>query len=425
MATNRNPLILVLILALFTGALVHPTGTSAQSAPERVALAYVWRDTVTLADAAGNPVTQPGPAFDYGQGARLFWSADASTLYIARSDSLFTTGAAGGAAAPVAANYGRTLTIGQDQQSLFYLNTNTPQPVVDSDDPDANLVAFPLRVVPMSAVGSLGTMRGYFGRYDADSASAAIAFAAALYARDGGLLGPGRPNLWATYGANVFGTCCFPAPGLGLHNTDTAEFTVYDPTFIPGPAAVNLTRTHLAGPTTAGTLRVIDLITGGTRDYVPAIAGTPLVNGIGTVERVAWSPDDTHLYIVVRQAASTPLQLTTETGFPADLRSADIVLYRLNLVTSALDELAYRRDVFGVSSLAATDRYVFATIVDPNVALVEALNARRVRPGSSPIDPALADLWPQTHLWRVDINGAQEPADIRDDVWGVVARPIR
>ena len=40
-------------------------------------------------------------------------------------------------------------------------------------------------------------------------------------------------------------------------------------------------------------LRVIDLITGGVRDYEVAIAG-----GIGVIERVAWSPDNAFLYSV-------------------------------------------------------------------------------------------------------------------------------
>ena len=69
-------------------------------------------------------------------------------------------------------------------------------------------------------------MAGYFGRYDPTSAQADIAFAAALYARDGGLLGAGRPELWPTFGANVMGTCCFPGAGLGMIHAGTGEFVI-------------------------------------------------------------------------------------------------------------------------------------------------------------------------------------------------------
>lgn len=412
------------LLLVVAAALAVPASSSAQAPANRVALAYVWQDVVTLANTDGTVLTQPGPSFAYGVGARLLWSADADMLYIARNDALFATGAAGGAAAQIATGYGRTLAISQDQSALYYLNTTETARILDEDEPGSEHAAFELRTVPLDALGGAGRLAGYFGRFDPASASADIAFAAALYARDSGLLDAGRPHLWPTYGANVFGTCCFPAPGLGMLNGNNAEFMIYDLEFIPGAAAVSLTHTHLAGPTTVGTLRVIDLITGGTRDYVPVIGGTPLVDGVGAVERMAWSPDDTTLYFTVREPPSNPLTLTTETSFPADLRSADIVVYRLNLVTSALDELAYRRDVYGVSSLAATDRYVFAAVVDANVALVEALNARRVRPGSSPTDPELTDLWPATHLWRIDLVGGEDE-DILDDVWGVTARPIR
>lgn len=428
MSDQRHGFHLLYLVALLGGMLAlvgsgHPQ-YALGSEPSDVALAYVWGDVVTLADADGTPLNQPGPSFEYGTGARLFWSADADTLYIARNDALFATDTVGGAAVSIARGYGRTLAISQDESAIYYLDTSTPQAVVNEDDPNAQEVAFPLRTIAFDTVGGTGRMVGYYGRFNASSASADIAFAAALYARDGGLLGPGRPHLWPTYGASVFGTCCFPEPGLGLLDTRLAEFSVFDAEFITAAAAVNLTHTHLAGPTTTGAIRIIDLITGGTRDYIPEIGGSPLLHGITNIERIAWSPDDTHLYIIVREDPSTPLELTTETSFPADLRSADVTLYRLNLVTSALTELAYRQNVYGVSSLAATDRYIFATVVDPNTALITALNARQVRPGSSPTDEALAQYWPATHLWRVDLNGETD-ADILDDVWGVAARPIR
>jgi hypothetical protein len=145
---------------------------------------------------------------------------------------------------------------------------------------------------------------------------------------------------------------------------------------------------------------------------------------VGTIERVAWAPDDTYLYFIARYDPDTPLALDREPAFPVDPRSANITLYRLNLVTSVIRELAWRPDVYGVSSLAATDRYVFAVVVDPNTQLVSDLNLRRVRPGSLPTDPEMAKYMPLTHLWRVAADGASAE-DVAQGVWGVAARPIR
>jgi len=188
---------------------------------------------------------------------------------------------------------------------------------------------------------------------------------------------------------------------------------------MPGAAALNLTRTHLAGPTVGGAIRIIDLITGGTRDYTIELAG-----GLGTVERLAWSPDDTYLYILARRDPDRPLELAVEPPFPVDTRSANIYLYRLNLVTSTIRELAWRPDVYGVSSLAATDRYVFAVVVEPNTALVNAINNGQVPAGTLPNDPILTQYMPATHLWRVDVI-AGGPIDVLDNVWGLAARPVR
>jgi hypothetical protein len=406
--------ILIMLLAAVLGM---PWATMAHGQAREVALAYVRQDTVTLADADGQPVEQTGPTFSYGQGARLFWTPDGRTLYIARDDGLYATGSNGGAAVKVPGFYGRTLTIAQDAQTLYYLETVSPQEL--NDYPDR--VSYPLRELTIALMdGGAGRLAGYFGRFQAGASLANVNFAAALYVRDGGLLGPGRPNLWPTYGTNIFGTCCFPDPGLGIFDARTGDFSIYDEAFIPGAGSVNLTRTHLAGPTTSGAIRVIDLITGGTRDYVIEIAG-----GLGTIERTAWSPDDTYLYIIARRDPDHPLTLDKQPGsFTVDARSADIHLYRLNLVTSAIHELAWRPDVYGVSSLAATDRYVFAVVVDPNTALVSALNARQVRPGAQPTDPDMAQYLPQTHLWRVSVIGSSVE-DVADNVWGVAARPIR
>jgi len=80
--------------------------------------------------------------------------------------------------------------------------------------------------------------------------------------------------------------------------------------------------------------------------------------------------------------------------------------------------------VYGVSSLAATDRYVFAVVVEPNTALVNAINNGQVPAGTLPNDPILTQYMPATHLWRVDVI-AGGPVDVLDNVWGLAARPVR
>lgn len=419
---SRSVVLAVARIAALILAAALGMNTAAQGQTGEVAMAYVMQDTVTLADADGNALGQPGPMFGYGQGARLFWTPDSLTLYIARDDGLYMTGARGGAAVQVPGYYGRTLAISQDAETLYYLETVSPQEITnpDAQEGDPLLVSFPFRELSIALLdGQGGRLAGYFGRFVTGSAAADITFAAMLYARDGGLLGSGRPNLWPTYGSNVFGTCCFPNPGLGMFDVQSGEYTLYDAEFIPGAAAVNLTRTHLAGPTTAGTIRVIDLITGGSRDYVLQVAG-----GLGEIERMAWSPNDTYLYFVARYAPDAPLAVQGEPPFPIDARSANIVLYRLNLVTSVIRELAWRPNVYGVSALAATDRYVFAVVVDPNTALVNAWNARQVRFDATSTDPALAQYMPGSHLWRVGAGGG-DAQDVAQNVWGLAARPIR
>lgn len=379
-----------------------------------VALAYVWQNTVTLADASGEPLEQTGPSFTFGQGARLVWIADGSRLYVALDNGLYETGSRGGPAVQVPGIFGRTLTFTHDAGVLYYLETTAPQ------DEEPGIVSFPLREANMALMsGGTGKLAGYFGRFASGTTRANLTFAAALYARDGGLLGPGRPNLWPSYGSNLFGTCCFPDPGLGIFTLGTESYSVWDSAFMPGAAAANTTQTYLAGPTTEGAIRVIDLITGGTRDYVIQIAG-----GLGTIERVAWSPDDTMLYFISRYDPTTPLQLAVTTSFPVDTSSADITLYRLNLVTSTIEQLAWRADVYGVSSLAATRDYVFATVVESNGALINAFNNRLVAASLPSGDPLLAPYAPKTRLWRVATDGSSV-ADVRDDVWGLAARPMR
>lgn len=404
------------LIALVIVAASTPRAGRGQVEPGAVALAYVWQDAVTLADVNGEPLAQLGPIFGYGEGARLFWTADARTLYIARDDGLYATGPGGAAPVQVPGSYGRTLTISQDRETMYYLETSAPEAVENT----GGLIAFPLRELALRMLsGGQGRLAGYFGRFQPGAARADLSFAGALYVRDGGLLGAGRPNLWTTYGAVVLGTCCFPDPGLGRYDIHAEAFSVPDDTFLPGAAAANLTGTHLAGPTTDGRIRVLDLITGGVRDYTVEIAG-----GLGTIERMAWAPDDAALYFVSRYAPSSPLALAVDPPFPVDTRSANIQLYRLNLVTGTIRELAWRADIYGVSSLAATDRFVFATVVEPNRALVEAINSGQVPAGAQPTDPALARYLPATVLWRVDVETGA-PVDVRADVWGLAARPLR
>ena len=405
------------LIALAIGfVFAAPHVSRAQIDPREVALAYVWENVVTLADVDGEPLAQPGPEFGYGEGARLIWTGDARTLYVARDDGLYATGPGGSAPVQVPGRYGRTITISQDRETMYYLETSAPQAVEDMSGVDA----FPLRELSVRMLsGGQGRLAGYFGRFQQGASRADLNFAGALYVRDGGLLGPGRPNLWTGYGAIVLGTCCFPNPGLGRFDVHAEAFTIEDEMVIPGAAALNLTGTHLAGPTTDAKIRVMDLITGGTRDYTIQIAG-----GLGVIERIAWSPDDAALYFISRYTASNPLRLAVDPPFEVDARSANIQLYRLNLVTGTIRELAWRADVYGVSSLAVTDRYVFATVVEPNRALIEAINAGQVPAGTLRTDPSLAQYMPSTVLWRVDIETGA-PVDLRRDVWGLAARPLR
>ena len=192
-------LIAVAVVAVFAA----PHTSQAQVDPRQVALAYVWQNTVTLADVDGEPLAQPGPEFGYGEGARLFWTADARTLYVARDDGLYATGPGGAAPVQVPGRYGRTIAISQDQETMYYLETAAPQAVEDMP----GVESFPLREASMRMLtGGQGRLAGYFGRFQPGASRADLSFAGALYVRDGGLLGPGRPNLWTSFGALVLGT---------------------------------------------------------------------------------------------------------------------------------------------------------------------------------------------------------------------------
>lgn len=419
MARERTGLRVLLLVTLLAAFLLPATRNARGQTPDRsrVALAYVLDGMVTLADGDGQPLSTPGPTFSYGKGARLIWTPDGETLYIARDDGIYASGTGGGAAVRVAGGFGRTLAFAQDAGTVYYLETSTPQ----ETDLEGR-IAFPFREIDVRSMGGgTGRLAGYFGQFAADAVRANLSFAAALYVREGGLLGVGRPELFPTYGSNVFGSCCFPDPGLGMFNVHTGEFELFDVDFIPGAAALNLTRTHLAGPVTNGTIRVYDLITGGQRDYIIEIAG-----GLGVIERMAWSPDDTYLYFAVRYDPTTPLIQTESAPFEVDTRGADVYVFRLNLVTSVIRRLAWRSNVYGVSSLAATDTYVFATVINRPDALVQAINNRQVRFDAQPTDDDIQQKYmPLSLLWRIDATGTIEPSDVMANVWGVAARPIR
>src|SRR5690606_828528 len=193
--TMRNRWIgLIILLGVLVAALA-PAASEAQTPSGEGVLAYVWKGVVTVADEEGDPLASPGPEFRYGEGARIFWSPDARTLYIARDDGLYVTGPQGAAAVQMPGLYGRTVTLSQDMQIMYYLETVSPQ------ERDDGLISYPLRELNITSFeGGAGRLAGYFGQYQPGSALANVNFAAALYVRDGGLLGSGRPNLWPTYG---------------------------------------------------------------------------------------------------------------------------------------------------------------------------------------------------------------------------------
>src|SRR5690606_27468444 len=100
------------LIAVAIGLLfAAPHVSRAQVDPREVALAYVWENVVTLAGVDGEPLAQPGPEFGYGEGARLFWTGDARTLYVARDNGLYAAGPGGSAPVQVPGRYGRTITI--------------------------------------------------------------------------------------------------------------------------------------------------------------------------------------------------------------------------------------------------------------------------------------------------------------------------
>jgi hypothetical protein len=402
---------LTFVILICVAPASNPADAIQQSNPS-VHLAYVHNNTVKLADAEGNPTSVTGPEFQVGRGANLFWTPDGERLYIARRDGLFLTGAAGGAASRLPGNYGLSVILDRQGEVFYYLDTFNP---VEGET--SELVTYPLRELNAALLeGGTGRLVEYIGQYPVGSSEAVLNAAAMQYARDGGLLGIGRPRIFPTYGPTMFYSCCFPSPGINALDLSTTDKYPYDTTFIPGPAALNSSQSRLAGPTTEGTLRTIDLISAGTRDYTL---------DIGEVERLAWALDDSAIYIAARSAPQNPLQLNPVVTTPIDTRSASITIWRLDLVTGRLRQLVTLGDYYGVSSMAATSDYVFVVAVESNVRLVEDLNAGRLPPDISQTDPRLmGEYLPGTILFRVPVAGG-ETLSVLSDVWGIVARPRR
>ena len=362
-----------------------------------------------MAEAKGNPINTVGPEFQIGQAASLLWTPNGERLYIARRDGLYETSAEGGAAVRLPGDFSITIAMDRGGNSLYYIESSNP---AEADQP--GFITFPLRETSLLNMGGTGRLVNYIGSYSLGSSDVALGGAAFQYARDGGILGGGRPRLIPTYGTTLFYSCCFPDAGLNAIDIPSGEIRAYDSTFIPGPSAMNANLSRLAGPTINGTIRVIDLISAGTRDY-------PI--NFGDVERITWALDDSALYLAVRGTPKDPLPLSPLVTSPIDDREADIFVWRLDLVTGGLVQIAELGDFYGVSSIAATDEYVFLTVVERNVALINDLNSGRLPADLSPADPRLtSDYLTGSILFRIRTDGS-EALSILADVWGVVAKP--
>jgi hypothetical protein len=385
---------------------------AAQAPGDNVRLAYVKDNNITLADYEGNPLTATGPQLGQWEAARLFWSPNGETLYVATRNGLFVTSGQGGAAVRLPGEFGLTVAIARHGGVLYNLDTDNPQPINDTT------AAFPIRETNLAnAEGGRGRLMSTIGTYEIGAANINTTGAAALYALDGGLLEGGRPQFYATFGGSLFYSCCFPNAGLGVFELGSGNLSIYDNSFLTGPAAMNATMSRLAGPTTDGIIRTIDLISGGQRDYVIDVPG-----GVGFIERMAWSLDDSALFFVSREAPGFPLELSPTITFVADTRSANAVIWKLDLVTGNTSPLAEINDVFGISSMAASNDYLFATAIAPNDGLVNALNTGALDPNIQPGDPALDAYIPRSTLWRIDQTTGQSFA-IDENIWGVTARP--
>lgn len=390
----------------------HTLPIEAQNGNREVELAFVHDNIVKLADSAGNPIIITGPEFQVGQSARIFWSADGEALFIARRDGLFQTSSRGGAAVKLPGNFGLTVAMDRSSQVFYYLETTSPDPL---DDP--NFVAFPLREMNTgNMTGGAGRLVGYVGEYSAGSSDMVLNAAAFQYAREGGLLGSSRPQIFPAYGSRLLVSCCFPNTGLSIVELASGQSFRYEgaENLITGAVALNSTQSRLAGPTTDGQLMVIDIISGGWRTY-------PI--DTGEIERVAWGTDDRYLYLAVRTPPDNFLTLNSSITTPIDTRNASIRIVRFDLLTGQTYQLTKLGDFYGVSSMAATHDYIFVVVVENNARLVEDLNAGRIAGDIDPHDNALiSNYLPGTILYRLRPDGS-EAFSILANVWGVTARP--
>lgn len=402
----------LMFFAICIAIVANLGSTSAQSIEDDVYLAYVQDNVVRVADREGMPIAAPGPTFDSLQSANLFWSADGDRLFIARSDGLFETNASGSPAVRLPGNFGISLLYDRSGDIVYYLDTGSP---AEAETPGH--ITFPLRELNtnISASGT-GRLVAYVGEYTIGPADTILYGASLAYVRDGGLLGSGRPRIFPTYGSTMFYACCYPEAGLNAVDLASGDKRVYDPTFMPGAAAMNSTFSRLAGPTTDGTLRIHDLITAGIRDYTA---------NVGNIERVAWALDETALYFTSRAAPNEAIELTPIVTTEIDAQSANILVWRLDLATGRLQQLAELGDYYGVSSIAVTSDYIFVVVVERNTRLVNDLNSGRLPQDISITDPRLMNEYvPNSILFRITPDGS-ESLSLMANVWGVAARPRR
>ena len=180
---------------------------------------------------------------------------------------------------------------------------------------------------------------------------------------------------------------------------------------------MNATASRLAAPTTNGVIRIYDLITEGSRDYI-----IDTTNEVGRIERMAWSLDDRALYFVTRELPALPLELRQDILYPADTTAAELVIWELDLVNGHTTRLESLGDGYGISSMTVTDEFVYAVLVETNEQLVTDLNSGVVPSDIASDDPLLDSYIPRTVLWRIGIQDGSLFA-VGENIWGIVARP--
>jgi cellulose synthase/poly-beta-1,6-N-acetylglucosamine synthase-like glycosyltransferase len=161
-------------------------------------------------------------------------------------------------------------------------------------------------------------------------------------------------------------------------------------------------------------MRIYDLISEGSRDYA--------LESSGPIEETAWAIDETALYYISREAPPLPLELRSEVPYQIDTRSANLLLWELNLVTGGVSLLADLGEAFGASSMAVTDDYIFVVLVESNARLIEDLNRGALAYNLAPEDPLWNTYIPRRLRWRVERAGGGAGV-IDEGVWSVVARP--